>query len=146
MEQNVQKQEPWQEEGYTKSDRPRVRWIIILGLLSAGLTVIAGINNIDLIQANPERYKDFALPLTYLGLVMGIVGILAVLLIWRYKRLGLYLGVAVWGLDLAMRAFFFVAGELKPGLPYLIATLLIVLLFYYILKYLLSYPEKLFFT
>jgi hypothetical protein len=76
--------------------KPKVWGIAIFGILRCVLSVFQSsttMNELD--QISPSRIPGWLMPALYLGLALAVVTLVAAILIWRYKRLGLQLGLVV---------------------------------------------------
>lgn len=137
---------PAEKSKHDASEKPRVIGIagllILKGLLTGFLTV-SSIQEINSVLNNPDYIvESWALPLSYGLLAISALLVLAAVLIFMYKKVGLYLGGALIVLDLALLVFSIANGTSSFGLALVIDGLIL----YYIYRYVTQEPDKLFFT
>lgn len=132
---------------YEMADKPKVLGIVALGLIRGifgTIFAIVQINAINEVIDNPlYEVQSWALPASYFVLGLSIFAFISAVLIWRYKRWGLYFGVASFGGDFIIGIILSLAtGTFGGALGFVIDAIILRSIY----KYLTSHPETTFFT
>ncbi len=114
--------------------KPRVIGIVILCILGAIVNILAGVALVGLASGS----QLIGIVLVVIGVVEGVAGVLLMM----YKRMGVMLGLGIYGLGLVLDIISIVTGQ---GVNYFSIVLTLVVL-YYLYRYYSHEPEKTFFT
>jgi hypothetical protein len=130
------------------ASKPRVIGIGGLCLVGGALNILGSLNTIGAIgevQALGAALPGWFAPLAYLSLVLGVLQLVAGVLIFMYKRLGLLIGGAVFIIHILLNIFLVVTNYATIS-SIAVNTIISLAALYYIYKYMTSEPEKTFFT
>jgi hypothetical protein len=128
--------------------RPKVRGIAGLNLLTSIVGILYGVLALGIIlEANGSgtELNRAAASNAITGLIffpLGIICFVSAILIFRYKRLGLYLGAVPYGVYILIDAI----STLNGRSPNFLSLVVSIAALYYIYKYLNEEPAKSFFT
>jgi hypothetical protein len=143
----------------TATKKPRVVGIVILCILVGALSLLGAVFllvSISALEADPTLGGSIQTdpatvatvialkPFAYLGLVLGVLDLIAAILLLMYKKAGLYLAAISFGLTLLQSAYSQITGN--GGITTIINIVLDLLVLYYVYIYLTREPEKTFFT
>jgi hypothetical protein len=132
----------------TSVGKPRVIGIGGLCLVGGVLTILASLGLVGLVnqaQALGAAIPGWIAPLAYLSLALGALQIVAGVLIFMYKRIGLMIGGAVYVINVLINIVMVVTGNTTIT-SIALNTVISFAVLYYIYKYMTSEPEKNFFT
>jgi hypothetical protein len=130
------------------ASKPRVVGIGALCLVGGVLTILASLGLVSLVnEANAlgATLPGWITPLAYGSLVLGALQLVAGVLIFMYKRIGLMIGGAVYGINVLLNIILVVTGNTTLQ-SIALNTIISLAALYYIYKYMTSEPEKTFFT
>src|SRR5947208_822743 len=131
--------------------KPRVIGIALLSVIGGVLSIIGGVALLGLISAaNAGATPDTAVPgyvtiLAYVTIILGVIDILAAILLFMYKKLGLYL--ARLSYCIAVLFTIYNIGSQNTTIGSSIVGLIIdAAVLYYVYIYLTREPDKSFFS
>jgi hypothetical protein len=107
---------------------------------------------VPLLEARGIDVPGWYKPVLYLLIILGILDIVGAVLIARYKRLGLFIGVGVVAADLILTVVLLITGEIsvrgigRLDVPDVLVSLVSLAALYNVYRYLTHEPEKAAFT
>jgi hypothetical protein len=127
----------------------KTRVIGIVGLMIIGglQEVIQDVNQLlaaNKINASGLQGYDWVAPLAYVGLILGALELISAVLIFFYKRIGLYIGGTIFLIGLIVTATQFLGASLDWGA--IISVVIDLTVLYYVYIYLTRDPERSFFN
>ncbi len=123
----------------------------VIGIV--GLMIIGGIQELvqaanqvlaaNKIGASGLQGYDWVAPLAFVGIALGVIELVAAILIFRYRRIGLFIGGTIFLIGLIVTATQLLGASLDWGA--IINIVIDLAILYYIYIYLTREPEKSFF-
>jgi glucan phosphoethanolaminetransferase (alkaline phosphatase superfamily) len=101
--------------------------VVIVGFIQVTASLYQNLNALQFMQslfAATPKLADLSMIGFYLSMLLGVAGLVAVLLVAAHRRIGLFLGLGVWGLSLLLSVFslFQILSMNDPNAP--LATLI----------------------
>ena len=125
--------------------RPRVIGLVGLLIIGGLLGLLGSLGLIGIISSGLSDIPGWVTATAYLSLVLSVGGLVTAVLIALYRRVGLMLGLGIFGLSVISTVLQLLSGQVSLGLSTIITLVIAFAALYYCYIYLTREPEKTFF-